>query len=486
MRLLDSFRIVWRNLWRMKLRTILTSIGVMIGTAAIVAMISLSLGLKENAVKSLERFGNLTEMEVAPAFMRPDESGPIPRDERKELDSQAVRELKQIPGIEAVMPTKRLHAEAKIKVGRREGYVQLIGVDVQESANYKKNEIEKGTYVTGAPNEIVITYELPRELRDVERERREARKRNDGNRSGGPPMPPGNMGGAEQAVPNLVDKMATIVVTREYRVDDELKLERKEVRVRIVGQQRKQDNSRYGPAAFVPLSLLKELNEWAMRSMEQNEGYMEEGRARDRSKSREQKNDTTFDEITVKVASREQVEDVVKQIQEKGYEVYSPARALEEINNFFFIVQMILGGIAAVSLLVASIGIVNTMIMSILERTKEIGIMKVIGATVYNIRWLFLIESGFIGLIGGFTGLGLAYGAVELVNYLGSRSGAMDKLGFMGPGPGAEEAAAKLAIVPLWLALFAIGFAFLIGLLAGIFPAFRASRLSALQAIRSE
>jgi ABC-type antimicrobial peptide transport system permease subunit len=468
----------------MKLRTILTSIGVMIGTAAIVAMISLSLGLKENAVKSLERFGNLTEMEVAPAFMMPDESAPIPRDQRKQLDSQAVRELKQIPGIDAVMPTKRLRAEAKIKVGRREGYVELIGVDVLESAEYKKNDIEKGTYLSGAPNEIVVTYELPRELRDVEKERREARNRNAGSRSGGPPMPPGRMGGGEQPAIDLVGKTATIVITREYRVDDELKLEKKEIRVRVVGQQQKLDNSRYGPAAFVPLSLVNELNEWAMRSMEQDDRFMGADRARDRSKAREQKGDTTFDEITVKVASREQVENVVKLVQEKGFEVYSPARALEEINNFFFIVQMILGGIAAVSLLVASIGIVNTMIMSILERTKEIGIMKVIGATVYNIRWLFLIESGFIGLIGGFTGLGLAYGAVELVNYVGGRSGAMDKLGFMAPGP--EEAAAKLAVVPLWLALFAIGFAFLIGLLAGIFPAFRASRLSALQAIRSE
>ncbi len=143
---------------------------------------------------------------------------------------------------------------------------------------------------------------------------------------------------------------------------------------------------------------------------------------------------------------------------------------------------MILGGIAAISLLVASIGIVNTMIMSILERTKEIGIMKVIGATVYNIRWLFLMESGFIGLIGGMTGLGLAWGAVELVNYFGKAGGLMDSLGFGGGG----EEMTTLAVIPTWLALFAIGFAFIIGLLAGIFPAIRASRLSALQAIRSE
>lgn len=109
--------------------------------------------------------------------------------------------------------------------------------------------------------------------------------------------------------------------------------------------------------------------------------------------------------------------------------------------------------------------------------------MKVIGATVFNIRWLFLMESGFIGLIGGLAGLGIAWGAVELVNILGSSSDIMQNMR-MGYGPSEENS--RLAYIPSWLALFAIGFSFIIGLLAGIFPAIRASRLSALQAIRSE
>ncbi len=482
MKLFDSFRIVWRNLWRMKLRTILTSVGVMIGTAAIVAMISLSLGLKENAVKSLERFSNLTELDVAPGYMMPGQDTPLPPDQVKQLNAQAVRELKAIPGVAAVMPTKRLEAEVKIKMGRREGYLQLMGVDVKESALYKKDEIEKGSYLTGVPHEIVISYEVPRQLRDVEKERREARKRGRDSGQSAPPTPGPGMDGA-LAMINMVGKTATLVLTRQYFVDDEPKFERKEIRVRIVGQLRKAEHDRFGSAALVPLSLVQELNAWANRNMgqEQTDQF---GQARSSSRSRgEQQDEMKYDEITVKVASREQVQDVVKQIQQVGYEVYSPARALEEINSFFFVVQLILGGIAAVSLLVASIGIVNTMIMSILERTKEIGIMKVIGATVYNIRWLFLIESGFIGLIGGLTGLGLAFGAVELVNYFGQSSGAMDKLGF---GGGPDGGVTQLAVIPAWLALFAIGFSFVIGILAGIFPAFRASRLSALQAIRSE
>jgi len=486
MRGLDSFRIVWRNLWRMKLRTILTSVGVMIGTAAIVAMISLSLGLKENAVKSLESWGNLTQMEIAPAFRSPDGNTFIPPEEQKKLDKEAVQILKQIPEITQVMPTKRLHAESKLKIGRREGYVELIGVEPRESAASKKADLEKGTYLTGAKNEIVVSYEVLQQLVDVEKERREARKRNAQRNTRTAEMMPQGMGeSAGEMKLDAVGKAAVIILTRQYTVDDEPKFEKKEIRVRVVGQEQKLDNPRYGPVAYVPLDMVKELNEWVNQGRE--EELQESGSSvrKTRAKANEDKNNTIYDEITVKAASREVVETVVRKVQEKGFEVYSPARELEQINQFFFVIQMILGGIAAVSLLVASIGIVNTMIMSILERTKEIGIMKVIGATVYNIRWLFLIESGFIGLIGGITGLGLAYGAVALINALAKNSGALEEFGF-GRGPGPEEQLAQIAVVPIWLALFAIGFAFVIGLLAGIFPAFRASRLSALQAIRSD
>jgi len=272
------------------------------------------------------------------------------------------------------------------------------------------------------------------------------------------------------------------VLTREYREDDEPKYEKKEMRVRVVGQLQKSDNQRYSTAVYVPISVVKELNDWVNRSRGNEPA---DGSAR-RTRKAAGQDHFEFDQLTVKVESREKVEGVVQGLKEKGYEVWSPARELATINKFFFVIQLVLGGIAAISLLVATIGIVNTMIMSILERTKEIGIMKVIGATVLNIRWLFLMESDFIGLIGVLTGLGLAWGAVEVVNYFGSAGGLMDNLN-TGYGKGGEgEAATKLAVIPGWLALFAIGFSFVIGLLAGIFPAIRASRLSALQAIRSE
>ncbi|MED1665546.1 ABC transporter permease [Brevibacillus laterosporus] len=488
MKLLDSLRIVWRNLWRMKLRTVLTSVGVMIGTAAIVTMLSLSIGLKENAVKSLENFGNLTELEVYPAWLMPDGTTERTPDQMKRLDSKSIPEIKAIPGIEAVMPHKEFMGNAVLKLGRREAqHFQIIGVDPQQEAPVRSKELEKGEYLTGANNEIVISYEIPRHMRDVEKDRREARKRN-ANQSGNRARY--EMGGSgESGIIEMVGKTAMLELRREYTIDNEPKFEKKEIRVRVVGQMQKDEKSYRGSTIYVPMKMVNELNTWMEQKREQNDYDMGMGGSKpNRSKNRNQKPALQYDSINVKVGSREAVEQVVKDLQKIGYENYSPARQLAKLNKFFFVIQLVLGGIAAISLLVATIGIVNTMIMSILERTKEIGIMKVIGATVYNIRWLFLIESGSIGLIGGLTGLGLAYGAVAIINYLGKNNDILDSVGMgMGGGMGPEEeVVTQIALVPPSLAIFAILFSVVIGLLAGILPAIRASRLSPLEAIRSQ
>ncbi|MGG0797238.1 FtsX-like permease family protein [Brevibacillus laterosporus] len=488
MKLLDSLRIVWRNLWRMKLRTVLTSVGVMIGTAAIVTMLSLSIGLKENAVKSLENFGNLTELRLYPAYLMPDGTTERKPDQMKRLDSKSIPEIKAVPGIEAVMPQKRLMGDAALKLGRREAkYLEIVGVDPQQEGPVRTKELEKGEYLTGANNEIVISYEVPREMRDVEKDRREARKRN-ANQSGNRAR--FDMGGSkEPGIIEMVGKTAILELRREYTIDNETKYEKKEIRVRVVGQMQKDEKGYGGSTIYVPMKMANELNTWMEQKREQSDYEMEMGINKpNRSKNRNQKPSVEYDSINVKVESREAVEQVLKDLQNIGYDNYSPARRLAELNKFFFVIQLVLGGIAAISLLVATIGIVNTMIMSILERTKEIGIMKVIGATVYNIRWLFLIESGSIGLIGGLTGLGLAYGAVAVINYLGKNSEFLDNFGMgMGGGMGAEEeVATQIALVPPSLAIFAIIFSVVIGLLAGILPAIRASRLSPLEAIRSQ
>ena len=138
-------------------------------------------------------------------------------------------------------------------------------------------------------------------------------------------------------------------------------------------------------------------------------------------------------------------------------------------------IQAVLGGIGAITLLVAAIGIINTMIMSIYERTREIGIMKVIGATFGDIRLLFLTEAGLIGLFGGILGLALSFGLSHLLNLFGA-----DYMGSM-----TGLATAKLSVIPPWLVLFALIFSIMIGVLAGLYPANRAVKLSPIEAMRN-
>jgi ABC-type antimicrobial peptide transport system permease subunit len=194
---------------------------------------------------------------------------------------------------------------------------------------------------------------------------------------------------------------------------------------------------------------------------------------RDRNKN-EDKN--KYDEMKVSVDNVKNVQDVQEQIKAMGFEAYSLTDALENMKQTSSLIQAILGGIGAVSLFVAAIGITNTMVMSIYERTKEIGVMKVIGAQLKDIKRLFLFEAAMLGFIGGVFGIGLSYGISAIINKVVAGMGG--EMGYVG--------AQILSYIPIWLTLAGLGFSTLIGLIAGYYPAVRATKLSALEAIRTE
>ena len=180
-----------------------------------------------------------------------------------------------------------------------------------------------------------------------------------------------------------------------------------------------------------------------------------------------------YSSAQVKVDDINHVDEVAASIREMGYNVETNAEYLDSMKSQFAIVQAVLGGIGAVSLLVAAIGIANTMMMSIYERTKEIGVMKVLGCSLKNIRQMFLLEAAFIGFLGGIAGNILSFLMSAVVNFVTGHGAAM---GFDG----------NISYIPWWLVLLALGFAVLVGVAAGYFPAKRAMKLSPLAAIRNE
>ena len=182
---------------------------------------------------------------------------------------------------------------------------------------------------------------------------------------------------------------------------------------------------------------------------------------------------TGYSGVSLEAEDSKYVGDVVSAVQELGYSAFSLKQVVDQIDQGFGVFRGILAGIGGVALLVAAIGIANTMIMAVLERTREIGIMKAVGAAPSDIRMLFLAEAGLVGIIGGALGLALGLGGgkviEEVIRQLNPRTNA-----------------SGIFVVDLPLALMALGLALGMSLVAGFLPSRRAMRMSALSALRYE
>ena len=187
-----------------------------------------------------------------------------------------------------------------------------------------------------------------------------------------------------------------------------------------------------------------------------------------------------YSTIMIKVDSMENIKEVQESLKTMGYyAVNYLAEYVNEMNKQLAMTQAILGAIGAVSFLVASIGITNTMIMAIYERTKEIGVMKVIGASIKDIEKLFLVGAGFIGFFGGVLGTIISFIISVILNIFGKEF-------LLSRMPVQAVEAPKLSIIPVWLVILALLTSTLIGIISGFIPARRAMKLPAIEAIKNE
>lgn len=448
---LDILLMAYQNLLRRKVRTALTILGVLIGTTSIVVMISLGIGLKESITQNMAQWGSLNQITIN-SHIRFDENGD-PVGDAMALNDDAVASFKNLSGVAGVSPGYEIGGEAFW--GRKQGYFSLVGLDSAQMENFEfattrgrlLQEDDRFNVVLGGM--VGYNFRDPKksfeEYDDIPWEDRYLDEYN--------------------PTVKMVDERII------FSVRNNTGRERK-FNFNVVGviDPQKMDKSY---SAYAPIEEVKDIRK-----------YMNAGGSS--GPTREKGNNTSvkgpspddYDFIWVKSDSIETTKSLSKEIKDMGYMAYSMADGLEGIEEMSRTIQAVLGGIGGITLLVAAIGIINTMIMSIYERTREIGIMKVVGATLGDIRWLFLTEAGLIGLAGGLVGLALSYSLSFVVNkFAGDMIGA--GMGMMG-----GEAVA-ISLIPPWLALFALVFSFCIGIVAGIYPADRAVKISPIDAIRS-
>jgi putative ABC transport system permease protein len=431
----DLLRLVWSNLRRMKVRVAMTAIGVVIGTAAVIVLISLAAGLQRTATEDLGSIGDLTQITVISRTFIRSVGGPAGQaGEEAVLDDRTLGEIRDLPGVVAVTPREQLMGGGTLRLNRLLGGAQIVGINPTQVERLDfalaSGMGRLGRWQALAGARLAEGFYDPQARRPVEE-------------------PPDLQG---QGLELILNKTG----------EDGLPVERV-VRLRVTGVL-EESGGQDDYTLYLALNDVLELNGWftGRRPNPGRDGYQQ---------------------VLVKVASSEQVLAVEQEIRERGFYAYSPRSTLQSLNVLFLVIQGVFGGIGAIALIVAAFGIANTMTMAIYERTREIGLMKAVGATNRDVMSVFLAEAGGIGLLGGIGGvlLGVGLGAViDLIagTYLAAQA--------VQSGASAADASISLIHTPIWLPIFAVAFAALVGVASGLYPAMRAAALSPVTALKYE
>lgn len=498
MRISDLVKLSTDNLRRRKGRTALTVIGVVVGTCAIVVMISLGIAANKRTEEMLASWSDLTQITVMGYSESPDTPA---------LDDEMVENFKRLPNVLAATPMYRFqNFDGRIVTGDKGRYStyagNIIGMDAAsiEPMGY---ELISGEYLPvreGKTKKIPVlvgedfAYNFEDTKKSFNNPKRYRWKETD------------QYGNAKNE-PFFDITQADLILRMEIGYDEQLGEPKfREYPLQVVGVL-KQDFAKEGSMGMM-MSVAD--MKWLEKEFKK---YSDSGRGGGVVYAMGGGGQKTggYDQVFVKTQDVSAVESVEGQINDIGYQTYSMEHERKQAQKEVLSSQLMLGGLAAISLLVAALNIANTMTMAIYERTKEIGVMKVLGCRIGKIREMFLIESGAIGFLGGVIGVALSVLLSLVLNHLaeivmffqmigaalgiqpeqpdsmmGGYGGMAMNSGMMMGGYGGENVGTELSIIPLWLILGALVFATLVGLLSGLAPANRAVKISALEAIRHE
>ncbi len=451
MRIGDLLTTAFASLWQRKFRTCLTVLGVLIGTTAVVVMVAVGLGMAKAQFDSIEKHANLRQIVI----MSPpvDTSGRT----QKRMDDTMLNDLKMLAPNAMVYPVYSVPALAT--VDGYESYINIRGVSADALAK-QQTDIASGTTITPGGSQLqLVTGHMVKEhfwgpagmyTPDGGTLAGQTLKLNFDTEAFGEMMPGGKTDGNDSSTKTPLKKINASVVGQlageagQYSSTSDLVLADLDALVKAL--------KKVYPGKALP-----------------NQDATSEGKP---------KGTFLYSEFVIETETIEEAKELFQLLKDLQYEALAAVEWMDQMEEQTQLTLAVFGGIGAISLLVAAIGIANTMMMSVYERTREIGVMKVLGAALGDIRSLFLLEAAGIGFIGGVLGVLVSYPLGSAVSQWVSQS--------LGSGGMGMDPATPLVQTPLWLALSAIGFATLIGTLAGLLPAHRAMKLSALDAIRTQ
>ena len=455
MKFLDLLILSVKNLWRHKLRSFLTMLGVMIGTCAIIIMLSLGIAMNRNFMEQVSQMGNIMQIQV----FNYNQGGKTPEgNDIPVLDDAMVANFERMDGVQGATPV--ININVKMLAGKYVSYINILGIK-SEMVGLLDIPVSSGRPLQGGDtNQMVVGGYVAQNFYNPKSYRWD-------------PAPPDF---------DLTEEKLTISWDMDYgeNMQSSSKVKVKPIKVEVVGTI-SQSGSEYDWSILMPFETVKQYQKDIEKYNKQIGGGSGGGvifsRGMDSYSSGSGKG---YQRVIVKAKNIDTVVPVMDRIKELGYECYSPIQMLEDMKQQSAGLRQILLGIGIMSFVIAAIGIANTMYMSIYERTREIGILKVIGARLKDIKHIFMLEAGWIGIFGGLMGVALSFLLSFLLNKFNVSIG-----GSVIWTPDGQKTLPS-SYIPYWLTLMALIFSPLASLVAGLLPSRRAMKLSVMKAIRQE
>jgi putative ABC transport system permease protein len=467
MKLPDLGELAVRNLRESVLRNSLTTIGISVGVASLVAMLSLGIGLQQLASRRLMKSGLFDTVVVTSRrdlrnFGREDDRSAPPPGESRILDEPTRLEIEHLPNVMEAYPDIRFITE--LRFDDKPHLTMVAALPSSAKSNDAFEALQGHFFSSDTAPEVVIQKTFAEELLGKT-------PKSGLDETNVAQLAPPLLGKelvmryaqreASQAAPSAGNDTASGdqgISGAAYSVVS------RELKLKIVGVADLDPESMRGPTrarVFLPLKLAESLHVMQPTDL--------------REISRSAGSQPVYSSVSVRVKNPAQIRAIEDAIRKMGFNTFSILDATRSLQQFFAVLDVFLGIFGSLALAVASIGIVNTLVMAILERRREIGIMKAIGASDGDVKKLFFAEAGAMGILGGIVGVALGWAIGQVINlgtniYLKRQS--------LPPE--------HFWSVPWWLVAFALVFAFGVSLVSGLYPAGRAARLDPVQALRYE